>query len=88
MDLCVIADMYQIIIKVITTKGSGDKNPTVNWINADENMKKFAELQNVKQEDMVLLHDHDSHFNLIVSKDSDLAKLGSLSFHEYGNRSR
>ena len=29
---------------------------------------------------MVLLHEDGSHFNLIISKDSDLAKLGSLSY--------
>ena len=29
---------------------------------------------------MVLLHEDDSHYNLVISKDSDLAKLGSLSY--------
>ena len=43
-------------------------------------MEKFAELKNVPLNDMVLLHEKDSHFDLIVSKDSDLAKLGSLSY--------
>ena len=33
----------------------------------------------MKQNDMVLLHVHDSHFNLVISKDSDLAS-GSLSY--------
>ena len=33
--------------------------------------------------DMVLLHENDTHFNLIISEDSDLGKFGSLShrFH-------
>ena len=29
---------------------------------------------------MVLLHEDDLHFNLIISKHSDLAKFGSLSY--------
>ena len=79
-DLAIIADMYQINIKVITTKGIMDKNPSVNWIRPDNNLKKFAVLQNVELDDMILLHENDVHFNLVISKDSDLAKLGSLSY--------
>ena len=29
---------------------------------------------------MTLLHENDVHFNLVVSRDSDLVKLGSLSY--------
>ena len=43
-------------------------------------MVKYAELKNVQLDDMVILHENDTHFNLIVSKDSDLATLGSLSY--------
>jgi stress-induced morphogen len=79
-DLVVLADMYQINIKVITTKGYDDKNVTENWIFSDPKLEKYAELKNVKLEDMALLHEDNNHFNLIVNKDSDLALLGSLSF--------
>ena len=79
-DLAIIADMFQINIKVITTKGPQDENPTVNWIYADESLKEFAELKNVEMDDMVLLHENDIHFNLIISKESDLAQFGSLSY--------
>ena len=71
--------MFQINIKVITTKGPQDENPTVNWIYAEESLKEFAELKNVDMNDMVLLHENDIHFNLIISKESDLAQFGSLS---------
>ena len=84
-DLSVISDMYQIRIKIITTKGSMDKNPTVNWIHPTKELEKYAEIKNVKLNDMVLLHEDDLHFNLIVSKDSDLACIGSLSYrHNIG----
>ena len=34
---------------------------------------------------MVLLHEEDIHFNLIISKDSDFALIGSLSYrHNIG----
>ena len=71
--------MFQINIKVITTKGPQDENPTVNWTYAEESLKEFAELKNVDMNDMVLLHENDIHFNLIISKESDLAQFGSLS---------
>ena len=79
-DMTIIADMYQINIKTITIKSSSDSNPTVNWVHADKNMEKFAELKNVEQDNLVLLHEDESHFNLIVAQDSDLARLGSLSY--------
>ena len=81
-DIAVIADMYQLNIKVISTKGPSDSNPTVNWVYPDKNMAVFAELKNVKLDDLVLLHEYDVHYNLIISKDCDLAKFGSLS-HRY-----
>ena len=37
------------LIKVITTKGPDDKNPTVNWIYSDADLKKFAELKQLRQ---------------------------------------
>ena len=70
--------MFQIKIKIITSKGHDDENPTVNWIYPDPSMREFAEL-NVEMEDLVLLHEDDTHFNLIISENSDLAKYGNLS---------
>ena len=78
-DLAVIADLFQIRIKIITTRGSEDKNPTENWIYPEEKMKEFAKLKNVTIDDMTLLHENDCHFNLIISKEHDLAVFGSLS---------
>ena len=78
-DLSIIADMYQIKIKVITSRGEKDENPTVSWIYPDETMVEFAELKEADLGEMVLFHENDCHFNLIISKDSDLATMGSLS---------
>ena len=79
-DLAIIADMYQMKIKIITTKGMHDDQPTVNWIYPDPRMAEFAELKDVEIDDMVLLHENDLHFNLVVAGDSDLATQGSLSY--------
>ena len=43
-------------------------------------MKEFAELNDVKIDDVVLLHENDAHFNLITTEDNELAKTGSLFF--------
>ena len=84
-DLTVLADMYQIRIKIITSKGEKDENPIINWIYPNETLKKYAEIKNVDIKDMVLLHTNDVHFDLIVSKDSNLATMGSLSYrHNIG----
>ena len=77
-DLKLISDLYQIEIKIITSKGPLDENPSVNWISPDKNMNKFAELQDVEIEEMVLFHEHDQHFDLVVSGAGDLAKYGNL----------
>ena len=79
-DLAILADMQKLKLKIITTKGHDDKNPTVNWIYPDTELGKFAELKDVKLNDMILLHEDDNHFNLIVNNRSDLAVMGSLSY--------
>ena len=67
--------MFQIRIKVISTKGESDENPNVYWIYPDKEMKQFAELKKVELLDMVLLHENDNHFNLIVSEDNEHVQL-------------
>ena len=59
--------MFQLKIKIITTKGPSDKNPSVNWISPDEKMAEYAELKNVELGEMVLLHENDSHFAIVGS---------------------
>ena len=42
-------------------------------------MKEFAELKNVDIDTMVLFHENDCHFNLVISKHSELALKGSIT---------
>ena len=81
-DLVIIADMYQMCIKIITSRGENDEKPTVNWIYPDKDLEEEAELRNVEIKDMVLFHENDLHFNLVVAKDSDLATMGSISYRQ------
>ena len=60
-DLAIIADMYRVKIKIVTTKGLSDKNPTVNWILPEKDLEKEAKLQGVKIDDIILIHENDSH---------------------------
>ena len=79
-NLAILSDLYQIKIKVITTNGIDDKEVTENWIYPDPELKQYSEFQNVEIEDLVLIHENNYHFNLVVDKNSDLAQLGSLSY--------
>ena len=77
-DLSIISDMYQIKIKVITVNRA-DGNPTENRILPDSELKEFAELRDVELGELILLHEDDVHFNLIISKNNNLAISGNLS---------
>ena len=41
-DLAILSYLYQINIKIITTKGESDKNVTENWIFPDPELSKFS----------------------------------------------
>ena len=43
-------------------------------------MKQFAELKDVDLKDLILFHEDESHFDLIINKNHDLATMGSLSY--------
>ena len=73
-DLTIIADMYQIKIKIVTVKRLEGREPTVNWIYPDEKLAEHAELKNVDLGTLVLVHTDDYHFDLVVSKDSIIAQ--------------
>ena len=52
---------------------------TVNWIGPDPEMKAFQILPEGTVPDMTLIHYDEVHYNLVISKDSDLATVGTLS---------
>ena len=66
-------------IKVITTKGEIDHNPSVNWIGPDQELSDYKIIPGGIVPEMVLIHYNEIHYNLVISRDSVLAKHGTLS---------
>ena len=69
-----MANLYQINIKVIRTKGVDDPNPTINIVGPNPILNEFSILPAGIVPDMTLLYSHDSHYDLIVSRSSRLAR--------------
>ena len=73
-EFIAISNLYQMEIRIITTKGPDDNTPLLNIIKPDSELQQSAFLPPGKVPVMVLLHSSDSHFDLIVSRDSRIAK--------------
>ena len=78
-DLQVMCNLYQMQIKVITIKSDTDEHPSVNFVGPDQTLDAFKLLPAGNVPEMTLLHYSQQHYNLIVSKDSDLVIQGTLS---------
>ena len=81
-DLQIIANLYQVKIKVIKTDGDDDLNPIVLWIFPAEEMKTSKLIPEGQVSDMVLINYSDRHYNLVIPKDHEIAKYGVLSERE------
>ena len=80
-DLHVMSNLYQMSIKVIKIKSDKDDEPSVSWIGPDPELDAFKFLPEGKVPEMVLINYDQQHYNLIISQDSSLAKVGTLSEH-------
>ena len=78
-DLQLMANLYQMTIKIITIKDDGIEIPVVNFVGPDIDLRAFRMLPDGKVPEMVLLHYDEQHYNLVISKNCDLAKHGILS---------
>ena len=78
-DLLVLCNMFQFKICVLTTFSGPSRLPSKHWIHPDPDMADKALMTPGQVPDIRLLHANDSHFNLIVSKESRLEKDGSVS---------
>ena len=79
LDLQLMCNLYQMQIKIITTKGSEDPHPIVSWLCPNPELKKFQLLPAGPVPIMTLIHYDEKHFNLVISKDHELFKTGTLS---------
>ena len=73
-ELLAIANLYQIEIRTISTKGPDDKNPTLNILTPHPELQEFCILPAGKVPNMTLLHSNNSHFDLVISRHSRLAQ--------------
>ena len=75
----VVANMYQISINILTTNIRGTREHQARWTHLvpDDRLRSFSTIQPGLL-DMWLIHVDDSHFDLIIHKESFLAKEGSL----------
>ena len=50
----------------ILTRNRRFRNPTASWIYPDKNHAKHAELKDVEMENLILFHEDESHFDIVV----------------------
>ena len=83
-DLQAVANMYQISIHILTTGVEGMEEPKARWTHLvpDNRLRSFNTIQ-IDLLDMWMIHEDDSHFDLIIPKESILAKEGSICQREY-----
>ena len=73
-DLHVIANMYQMPIKVITFFTEKGRPPTENIIGLDPELAPFAKIKEKVAPPMTILHYDNCHFNLVVNYRKTAAK--------------
>ena len=75
-----VCNAYQFSVKIITVRGFNDENPEVTIIEPNPEFLTCSLLPAGKIPDMIIFHEHDSHYSLIVPKDCRLATEGGLDY--------
>jgi hypothetical protein len=65
-DFSVVSNTYQFRIKIITVRGRQDENPSIEIIEPDPNFVRCSELPAGKVPEMIVLNEHNSHYDLII----------------------
>ena len=78
-DVQAVSNHYKIKIHILTTNIEGVEEPKARWthLEPDERLKEFSSLPNGLQ-DLWLMHIDRNHLDLIIEKESILAKEGSI----------
>ena len=77
-DFSVVAIAYQFNIKIITISGVNDMSPRVNIIEPNPDVIGVVPSGTVPE--MIILHEENSHYNLIIPKNHILALEGGLDY--------
>ena len=77
--LQVVSNIYQISIHILTTGIPGLDEPRARWthIDPDTRLSAFSEVHKGLP-DMWLIHEDESHFDLLICKESDHATEGCI----------
>ena len=84
-DFLVISNVFQVRIKLITMRNAEDENPSINVIEPKHDVSKTNGFPGGVVPEMILLHEEDSHYNLIVPKDHFLATEGGFDYQRQVN---
>ena len=78
-DLQAVSNHYKVKIHILSTNIEGMEEPKARWthLEPDERLKEFSSLPNGLQ-DLWLMHIDRYHFDLIIEKESILAKEGII----------
>ena len=77
--LQIVSNMYQISVHILTTGVIGLKEPRARWthLEPDTRLSSFSTVHKGLP-DMWLLHVDETHFDLLIRKDSDSPDVGSI----------
>ena len=79
-DFTAVCNAYQFRIKIITVRGADDQNPIISIIEPNPDFLQCSEVPVGKVPDMVIFHEDESHYSLIIPDDSRLAVEGGLDY--------
>ena len=65
-DFAIVANAYQMKITIITIRGMQDQNPEKIIIEPNPDFKNYAEISPGMISDMMILHEHNVHYSLII----------------------
>ena len=77
-DFTVLCSLYKFNIKIITL--NGESEPSISYVEPNPVLMRFSDFPEGKVPDMMILHQKDVHYDLIVHKDSLLATEGGLDY--------
>ena len=85
-DFTVLCSLYKFGIKLITVDDGNE--PTVTLIKPNPVLERFSDFPAGQVPDMIVLHQKNSHYDLIVPKDSQLAIEGGFDYLRGKNKAK
>ena len=87
-DFAALSNIYQFVIKIITVTHFDDQHPEVTIIEPDPGFSHVGSIPSGGVPEMLLFHTKDTHYDLVVPKESKLAKEGGLDYQRKQNQEK